>query len=49
MIERDRLPPTLSDTEEAALQAGIASDPDNPEWTEDDIRRARPFADVFPD
>ncbi|AWN40632.1 BrnA antitoxin family protein [Methylobacterium durans] len=49
MIERDRLPPTLIDTEEAALRAGIASDPDNPEWIEGDFRRARPVADVFPD
>lgn len=22
---------------------------DNPEWTEDDFRKARPFAEVFPD
>lgn len=22
---------------------------DNPEWTEEDFRRARPFSDVFPD
>jgi uncharacterized protein (DUF4415 family) len=39
----------LSDEEEAAIQAGIASDPDNPEWTEEDFKNARPFAEVFPD
>ncbi len=31
------------------MQAGIASDPDNPEWTEDEFKRARPFAEVFPE
>ena len=24
-------------------------DPDNPEWTEEDFARARPFKEVFPD
>ena len=31
MPKRD-LPP-ISDAEEARIQAGIAADPDNPEWT----------------
>jgi uncharacterized protein (DUF4415 family) len=39
----------ISDEEEARIQAGIAADPDNPEWTEEDFRNARPFAEVFPD
>ncbi len=34
--------------EEAAIQAGIASDPDNPEWTEEDFAQARPAAEVVP-
>ena len=38
----------LSDAEEARIQAGIAADPDNPEWTARDFRRARPFGKVFP-
>jgi uncharacterized protein (DUF4415 family) len=39
----------LSDEEEARVQRGIAADPDNPEWTEEDFKNARPFAEVFPD
>ncbi|MDX3929133.1 MAG: BrnA antitoxin family protein [Shinella sp.] len=39
----------LSDEDEARIQAGIAQDPDNSEWTEEDLRNARPFAEVFPD
>lgn len=39
----------LSDEEEARIQAGIAADPDNPEWTEADFKDARPFAEMFPD
>ena len=35
--------------EEAAIQAGIASDPDNPEWTEEDFARARPASEVVPE
>jgi uncharacterized protein (DUF4415 family) len=40
--------PTLSDAEEKRIQAGIAADPDNPEWTARDFRRAKPFARAFP-
>jgi uncharacterized protein (DUF4415 family) len=39
----------LTDEEEARVQRGIAADPDNPEWTEEDFKSARPFAEVFPD
>jgi uncharacterized protein (DUF4415 family) len=41
--------PKISDAEEARIQRGIALDPDNPEWTEEDFRKAKPFAEVFPD
>ena len=34
---------------EAKIQKMIASDPDNPELTDVQIARARPFRDVFPD
>lgn len=34
--------------EEARIQKMIASDPDNPEWTEEDFANAKPFVDVFP-
>src|SRR5687767_8853699 len=39
----------LSDSEEAAVQASILQDRDNPEWTEAEMAAARPFAEVFPD
>jgi uncharacterized protein (DUF4415 family) len=39
----------LTDAEEARIQKGIAEDPDNPEWTEEDFAQARPFAEVFPE
>lgn len=35
--------------EEAAIQRGIAQDPDNPEWTEEDFARARPVREVDPE
>lgn len=38
----------LSDAEEARIQAGIAADPDNSEWTAQDFRRAKPFTQAFP-
>lgn len=39
----------ISDEEEREIQEGIAQDPENPEWTEEDFRNARPFAEVFPE
>jgi hypothetical protein len=48
MTKTNRNVRLLSDAEEARIQAGIASDPDNPEWTARDFRRARPFGKVFP-
>ena len=38
----------ITDAEEARIQKMIASDPDNPEWTEEDFAKARPFAEAFP-
>lgn len=35
--------------EEAAIQRGIAQDPDNPAWTADDFAHARPAAEVVPE
>ncbi len=39
----------LTDKEEAEIQKMIASDPDNPELTDDQIKQAKPFKDAFPD
>jgi hypothetical protein len=38
----------VSDAEEARILAGIAADPDNPEWRANDFRRAKLFAKTFP-
>lgn len=35
--------------EDADIQKGIEADPDNPEWTEEMFRDARPASEVFPD
>ncbi|MET7244856.1 BrnA antitoxin family protein [Methylobacterium sp. EM32] len=47
MPKRDIRP--IADEEEARIQAGIAQDPDNPEWTEADFKSNKPFAEVFPE
>lgn len=39
----------LTDEEEAEIQRLIASDPDNPEATDEQLAQARPFAEVFPE
>lgn len=39
----------LTDKEEAEIQAMIASDPDNPEMTEEELKELRPFREVFPE
>lgn len=39
----------LTDAEEAEIQAMIASDPDNPEMTEEELKELRPFREVFPE
>ena len=33
---------------EAEIQRMIASDPDNPEWTDEELAQVRPFAEMFP-
>jgi hypothetical protein len=38
----------ISNSEEARIQAGIAADPENPEWTAADFKRAKPFAQALP-
>ena len=39
----------LTDAEEAEVQRMIASDPDNPEITEEQIKGRKTFAEAFPD
>ncbi|PJR10290.1 BrnA antitoxin family protein [Sinorhizobium meliloti] len=39
----------ISDKEEAEIQRKIASDPDAPEATDEQLRQARPFVEAFPD
>lgn len=38
----------LTDREEAAIQKQIASDPDAPEATDEQLAKAKPFAEAFP-
>ncbi|QCM12368.1 BrnA antitoxin family protein [Agrobacterium tumefaciens] len=40
---------SLTDKEEAEIQQMIASDPDAPEATEEEMAQAKPFREVFPD
>lgn len=47
-IHKLHIPP-LTDEQEAQIQRQIASDPDAPELTDEEIAQARPFADVFPE
>lgn len=49
MTDRRRNVREISDEDEAAIQRGIAADPDNPEWTAEEIAQARPFREVFPE
>jgi len=39
---------TIGDAEEGRIQAMIASDPDAPEATDEQLAQARPFAEAFP-
>lgn len=41
--------PPISDEEEAEIQREIASDPDAPESTDEELAQAKPFAEVFPE
>jgi uncharacterized protein (DUF4415 family) len=45
---RKRRVPRITAAEEARIQAGIAADRDNPEWTAQDFKRAKPFRQAFP-
>lgn len=49
MKQPRRFVPPISDEEEARIQALIASDPDAPEATDEQLARARPFAEAHPD
>jgi len=48
MAKHKRKARALSDAAEARIQTGIAADPDNPEWTAQDFRHAKPFSKAFP-
>lgn len=37
-----------TDEEDAAINAGIAADPDNHEWTAEDFAKAKPASEVLP-
>ena len=39
---------SISDAEEAEIQKMIAKDPDAPEASDEQIAKARPFAEAFP-
>jgi len=39
----------LTDEEEAEIQRQIAADPDDSDLTDEQIARAKPFAEAFPD
>lgn len=47
-ISTSRRVPPLTDEEEAAIQRGIALDPDNPELTDEQLASMRPARDVLP-
>ncbi len=47
-MPRQHIPP-LTDEEEARIQRQIAADPDSPEATDEELKNARPFAEVFPE
>ena len=46
ILRPDTYWPTPS--EDIAINAGIADDPDNPEWTEKEFAEARPAIEVAP-
>lgn len=47
MTTLKRKAPNLTDAEEAAIQRQIASDPDAPEATDEQIEQALPFAEAM--
>ncbi len=48
MSNRSRPIKPLSDEEEAKIQGQIASDPDNPELSEEEFENARLFREILP-
>ena len=46
-LKPNHISPT--DEEDAAINAGIALDPDNPELTDEDVARMRPAIEVVPE
>jgi uncharacterized protein (DUF4415 family) len=45
-MSKDKLARNTPD-EEAAIQRGIATDPDNPEWTKQEMAQARPLSEIL--
>jgi len=39
----------LTDEEESEIQMQIANDPESPELTEEELKQARPFKEMFPE
>lgn len=48
MVAKRKLLLSISDEEEARIQAGIARDPDNPELTDAELAAMRPAREVLP-
>jgi uncharacterized protein (DUF4415 family) len=44
---KKRRAPKITDEQEARIQAGIARDPENPEWIEEDFARTIPATEFF--
>lgn len=44
-----RTRPLTPEKEDEEISRGIALDPDNPEWTEEDFANARPTREVMPE
>ena len=49
MDKRNRRIGRLTNEEEARIQRQIASDPDAPELTDEQLRQGKPFAEMFPE
>jgi uncharacterized protein (DUF4415 family) len=47
-VRKPQIPP-LTDEQETEIQRKIATDPDSPEATDEELSQARPFAEVFPE
>lgn len=48
MTKRKTTIPAMSDEEEAGIRREIASSPDHPEATDEELANARPFGEAFP-